>query len=163
MEAFAAYLSHTDHELGRLFDRLRALGELDNTLVVVLSDNGASSEGGPDRLAQRRARCGTRCPARSRRRPSASTRSAGRGSTTTTRGDGRSRATRPFRRWKRETHEGGVADPLIVHWPDGIAARGEVRHQYVHAIDLLPTILDAIGIEPPTEVAGVDAEARSTA
>jgi Sulfatase len=61
----------------------------------------------------------------------------------------------PFRRWKRETHEGGVADPLIVHWPDGFGARGEVRHQYVHAIDVLPTILDAIGIGAPAEVGGV--------
>jgi arylsulfatase len=61
----------------------------------------------------------------------------------------------PFRRWKRETHEGGVADPLIVHWPAGIAARGEVRHQYVHAIDIVPTLLDVIGVEPPTVVGGV--------
>ena len=56
MEAFAAYLSHTDHEIGRLFARLEAMGELDNTIVVVLSDNGASSEGGLDGFAQRRAR-----------------------------------------------------------------------------------------------------------
>ena len=61
----------------------------------------------------------------------------------------------PFRRWKRETHEGGVADPLIVHWPAGIAARGEVRQQYVHAIDLTPTLLEVIGIEAPSTVAGV--------
>src|SRR5690606_458707 len=61
----------------------------------------------------------------------------------------------PFRRWKRETHEGGVADPLIVHWPAGIAARGEVRHQYVHAIDVLPTLLDVIGVDPPEVVDGV--------
>jgi arylsulfatase len=61
----------------------------------------------------------------------------------------------PFRRWKRETHEGGVADPLIVHWPRGIAARGEVRNQYVHAVDVLPTLLEVIGIDPPTVVDGV--------
>jgi arylsulfatase len=60
----------------------------------------------------------------------------------------------PFRRWKRETHEGGVADPLIVHWPRGIAARGEVRGQYVHAIDILPTLLDTIGVEPTNEIDG---------
>jgi arylsulfatase len=61
----------------------------------------------------------------------------------------------PFKRWKRETHEGGVADPLIVHWPNGIRALGETRHQYVHAIDLLPTLLDMTGIEAPTEIGGV--------
>ena len=61
----------------------------------------------------------------------------------------------PFRRWKRETHEGGVADPLIVHWPRGIAARGEVRNQYVHAIDILPTLLEVIGLDMPEQVDGV--------
>ncbi len=62
----------------------------------------------------------------------------------------------PLRRWKRETHEGGVADPCIVHWPRGIAVRGERRRQFVHAIDVLPTILDAIGITPPAQIGGVE-------
>ena len=154
MEAFAGYLSHTDHELGRLFDRLDAMGELHNTVVMVLSDNGASSEGGPtgslndgrvwnalprtvEEAAERLDDIGG--PRLHNNYPWGWTVA---GNT-------------PFRRWKRETHEGGVADPLIVHWPAGIAARGEVRHQYVHAIDLTPTLLDVIGIEPPATVAGV--------
>jgi arylsulfatase len=62
----------------------------------------------------------------------------------------------PFKRWKRETHEGGVCDPFIVHWPDGIAARGEHRRHYGHAIDLVPTILEAIGIEMPAVIDGVE-------
>ena len=112
-----AYLSHTDHELGRLFDRLRALGELDDTLVMVLSDNGASSEGGPigslndvrvwnalprtvEEAAERLDEIGG--PRIHNNYPWGWTVA---GNT-------------PFRRWKRETHEGGVADPLIVHWPD---------------------------------------------
>jgi arylsulfatase len=61
----------------------------------------------------------------------------------------------PFRRWKREVHEGGVADPCIVHWPRGIRARGELRHQFAHAIDVLPTLLELIGVEAPAEIAGV--------
>ena len=61
----------------------------------------------------------------------------------------------PFRRWKRETYRGGVSDPLIVHWPKGIKAKGEVRTQYAHAIDLLPTVLEALGIEAPTSIKGV--------
>ena len=154
MEAFAGYLSHTDHELGRLFDRLAELGELDDTLVIVLSDNGASSEGGPvgslndvrvwnalprtvEEAAERIDEIGG--PRLHNNYPWGWTVA---GNT-------------PFRRWKRETHEGGIADPLIVHWPAGIAARGEVRQQYVHAIDLLPTILDVIGIEPAAEIGGV--------
>src|SRR5262249_40338583 len=61
----------------------------------------------------------------------------------------------PFRRWKREVHEGGVADPLIVHWPRGIRAKGEVRRQYVHAIDVLPTVLEVAGIAAPDAIDGV--------
>ena len=61
----------------------------------------------------------------------------------------------PFRRWKRETYRGGTSDPFIVSWPKGIAARGEVRSQYCHAIDMVPTVLDALGIEAPTAIRGV--------
>jgi arylsulfatase len=60
----------------------------------------------------------------------------------------------PFRRWKREVHEGGIADPLIAHWPRRLTGRGGVRHQYVHAIDLVPTILDAAGVTPPPIMGG---------
>jgi hypothetical protein len=61
----------------------------------------------------------------------------------------------PLKRFKRDTHEGGVADPLIVHWPKRLG-EGGTRHQYVHAIDLLPTLLDLIGIEPPAEIGGIE-------
>ena len=61
----------------------------------------------------------------------------------------------PFRRWKRETYRGGISDPFIVHWPKGIKAKGEVRTQYAHAIDMVPTVLDALGIEAPTSIKGV--------
>ena len=61
----------------------------------------------------------------------------------------------PFRRWKRETYRGGISDPFIVHWPKGIKAKGEVRTQYAHAIDMVPTVLEALGIEAPTSIKGV--------
>jgi arylsulfatase len=61
----------------------------------------------------------------------------------------------PFQRWKREVHEGGVADPFIIHWPRGIQAKGEFRDQYVHAVDVVPTVLEMLGIEPPQEIKGV--------
>ena len=51
----------------------------------------------------------------------------------------------PFRRWKRETYRGGISDPFIVHYPNGIQAKGEVRTQYTHAIDMVPTVLDVLG------------------
>ncbi len=154
MEAFAAYLSHTDHEIGRLTARLEAMGELDNTILVLLSDNGASSEGGPTGSLND----GRVWNALPRTVEEADERLDDIGGPRihnnypwgwTVAGN------TPFKRWKRETHEGGVADPLIVRWPRGIDAAGEVREQYVHAIDVLPTLLAAIGIDVPTEVRGV--------
>ena len=61
----------------------------------------------------------------------------------------------PFRRWKRETYRGGVSDPFIVSWPQRIKAGGEVRTQYAHIIDMVPTVLDLLGIEPPKAIRGV--------
>ena len=61
----------------------------------------------------------------------------------------------PFRRWKRETYRGGTADPFLVHWPKGIKAKGKIRHQFAHAIDMAPTVLEALGVEAPTQIRGV--------
>jgi arylsulfatase A-like enzyme len=155
MEAFAAMLSHTDAQLGRVVAELEARGELHNTLIFVLSDNGASSEGGLTGSLND-ARVWNMVP---RDVPEALERLDEIGGPRihnnypwgwTVAGN------TPFRRWKREVHEGGVADPLIVHWPAGISDPGETRHQYVHAIDLAPTIYDATGINPSTHVAGVE-------
>jgi arylsulfatase len=157
MEAFAGFLSHADAQVGRVVDFIERLGELDDTVIVVLSDNGASSEGGPtgslndvrvwnglprtvEEAADRIDEIGG--PRIHNNYPWGWTVA---GNT-------------PFRRWKRETHEGGVADPLIVHWPRGIAsaARGGVRRQYVHAVDLAPTILELVGVDAPAEIDGVE-------
>ncbi|HKY13559.1 MAG TPA: arylsulfatase [Microthrixaceae bacterium] len=155
MECFAAFLSHTDAQIGRVLDFLATTGDLDDTVVMLLSDNGASSEGGPtgsindarpwnlaerpldEALAQIDDIGG---PWIHNNYPWGWTVA---GNT-------------PFRRWKREVHEGGVCDPLIVSWPAGIAARGEVRRQYVHAIDLVPTLLELVGVEPPDVVDGIE-------
>jgi hypothetical protein len=154
MEVFAGFLSHTDHHLGRLLDFLRARGDLDNTIVMVVSDNGASAEGGP---------AGTTNEAQFfNNAPETLEDSLARideigGPTTfnhypwgwTWAGN------TPFRRWKRETYRGGASDPFIVSWPQGIAAKGEVRTQYAHIIDMVPTVLDVLGIEPPATIRGV--------
>ena len=152
-ECFAAYLSHADHHVGRVLAFLEELGELDNTLVFALSDNGASSEGGetgsindarPWNLAERPVE-------------EAIARIDEIGGPTvhnnypwgwTVAGN------TPFRRWKREVHEGGIADPLVVSWPARLTARGEIRRQYVHAIDLVPTILEVAGVTPPSSIDG---------
>jgi len=153
-ECFAAYLSHADHHVGRVLDFLAETGDLDNTFVMVLSDNGASSEGGPTGSVND----GRAWNLAERPIEEAVARIDELGGPTlhnnypwgwTVAGN------TPFRRWKREVHEGGVADPLVVHWPAGMGARGEVRRQYVHAIDLVPTLLDVIGIDAPAAIDGV--------
>jgi arylsulfatase len=153
-ECFAGYLAHADHHLGRLLHFLRELSELDNTLVFVLSDNGASSEGGPlGSLNDLRTWNVAGTPVEE---SLARLDEIGGPFTHNNYPWGWTVAgNTPFRRWKREVHEGGVADPLIVHWPRGIRARGEVRRQYVHAIDIVPTVLDVIGREAPVELNGV--------
>jgi arylsulfatase len=64
-------------------------------------------------------------------------------------------ANTPLRRYKQNTHGGGIRDPLVMSWPRGIAARGELRPQFCHASDLVPTLLDIVGVEPPATIAGV--------
>lgn len=154
MEVFAGFLEHTDHYIGELVAFLKEIGEYENTMIMLISDNGASSEGGPtgsvnenkffnnvpDNLQQNLAAIDDiGGPKYFNHYPWGWTHA---GNT-------------PFRRWKRETYRGGVADPFIVTWPRGIKARGEVRTQFCHAIDMVPTVLDALGLQPPTRIRGV--------
>ncbi|MCC6174962.1 MAG: arylsulfatase [Chloroflexi bacterium] len=154
MEVYAAFLSHTDHHIGRVIDFLEDLGQLDNTLIFVTSDNGASAEGGPNgNVNQVFFPNGYQATLDDNLSmldewgspttyPNYSWGWAWAGNT-------------PLRRWKRYVHQGGMSDSLIVHWPRGIRAKGEVRGQYTHAIDLVPTVLDALGIEPPDSIDGI--------
>ncbi len=154
MEVFAGFLEHTDHHIGELIAFLKELGEYENTLIMVISDNGASAEGGPsgsvnenkffnnvpDSLEQNLAAIDDiGGPKYFNHYPWGWTHA---GNT-------------PFRRWKRETYRGGTTDPFILAWPKGVKSRGEIRTQYAHAIDMAPTVLDALGIEPPTHIRGV--------
>jgi arylsulfatase len=153
MEVFAGFLSHTDYHYGRLFEFLRTIGEFDNTLIMFISDNGASAEGGPtgsvnenkffnnvpDSLEQNLAMIDEIGGPNTFNHYAWGWTFAG---------------NTPFRRWKRETYRGGISDPFVVHWPAGIQAKGEVRTQYAHAIDMVPTVLDALGIDPPTTIRG---------
>jgi arylsulfatase len=154
MECFAAFLSHADAQIGRLVAFLEELGELDDTLIVLVSDNGASAEGG-ERGSINDARLWNGMAA-GRRELRARIDEIGTATAHNNYPWGWTMAgNTPFRRWKREVHEGGIADPCIVHWPRGIAARGEIRHQFAHAIDVAPTILDLVGITPSDELNGV--------
>lgn len=155
MEVFAGFLTHTDVQLGRLVAALEATGRLDDTIFVLLSDNGASAEGGPH------------------------------GSTNELRfivdlhedlehnlehlddlGGWRSynhypwgwalAGNTPLRRWKRYTWEGGVRDPLVLRFPSATPDPGALRAQYCHAVDVAPTILDLCGVEMPERVRGIE-------
>jgi arylsulfatase len=153
MEVFAGFISHTDAQIGRLLSFLEETGDLDNTLVVAISDNGASAEGGPHGTLNE-ATFFNRVP-ESVEENLARIDELGSPTTFNHYPFGWAWAgNTPFQRWKREVHEGGVADPCIVHWPKGIKARGEVRGQYVHAIDITPTVLELLEIDPPKEIKG---------
>ena len=149
-EAFAAFLDHTDDQIGRLVAALEHLGALDNTLIMLLSDNGASQEGGqfgvlhewkyfnfvvesPDDAVARLDDIG------------------GPDSHTNYPWGWAQAGNTPFKWYKQNTHEGGVHVPLIVHWPRRIppADRGGLRDQFHHVNDLVPTIYDLLGVTPP--------------
>ena len=128
MAIHAAMIDRMDRDIGRVLDQIRAMGVFDNTLIFFLSDNGASAEimvrgDGHDRAADPGSAATYLC--------------LGPGWSTT--------ANTPFRRHKTWVHEGGIATPLIVHWPQGISARGEFRRNPGHVIDLVPTILEVVG------------------
>ncbi len=128
MAVHAAMVDRMDQEIGWVLAQVRAMGAYDNTIVLFLSDNGASAEmmvrgDGHDQTAE----CGT-------------------GATFLSLGPGWSTmANTPFRRHKSWVHEGGISTPLIVHWPAGIAAYGELRHTPGHLIDIVPTLLELAG------------------
>ena len=156
MENYADYMSHTDHHIGRLLDSLAASGELDNTLVMyIVGDNGASAEGGLEgTFSELASLLGIQLGLKS----------------TIDRIDEIGGPTSephvpvgwawamcaPFQ-WTKQvaSHFGGTRNPMVVHWPRGIQAKGQRRTQFHHTIDVVPTILEACKIPEPKEVNGI--------
>jgi arylsulfatase len=158
MEVYAGFLEHTDHHIGRLLDALADLGVLEDTLVyAIIGDNGASAEGTPhgcfnelvilngafglettEFMADRIGDFGT---------PAAYNHYA----------VGWAHAMDTPYQWTKQvaSHWGGTRNGTIVSWPNGIAAQGEVRHQFHHVIDVAPTVLEVAGLPHPTFVHGV--------
>lgn len=153
-EAFAAMLEHTDAQIGRLIDNLKALDAWDNTIFVLLSDNGASQEGGPTGvLDEMRYYNGLRQDV-----DSAMARLddvGGPNSSTNIPWGWAQAGNSPLKWYKQNTHGGGVRDPLILRWPGRLAGAGGTRDLFCHVIDLMPTLLDALGLTPQAEIAGV--------
>ncbi len=155
MEVYAGFVDHTDAQIGRVMAALRELDVCEDTLVMFLSDNGASSEGGPR---------GATNTERFRNTMNQSVAEMlediddlGGPSTDPHYAMGWSQAgNTPFKRWKRDTHRGGNTDPMIVHWPARVTDPGSVRTQYHHVTDIYPTLLELAGLPVPSRVNGVD-------
>ncbi len=147
-EVYAGFSEYTDAQVGRIVDYLEESGQLENTIIFYCADNGASGEGSPngsvnegkvfggypDDVAQNLTmvdKLGT--PDTYGHYPT---------------GWAMAFST-PYRMFKRYVYQGGVCDPMVVHWPAGIAAKGEVRHQYHHATDIVPTILEVCDVTMP--------------
>ena len=154
MEVFAGFLTHADHQIGRLLEFLTTTGQLDNTLIMVISDNGASAEGGPTGTTNE-AQFFNNAPEPLEDSLKAIDELGGPNHFNHYPWGWTWAGNTPFRRWKRETYRGGASDPFIVSWPKGIKARGEVRTQYAHIIDMVPTTLELLGIQPPATIRGV--------
>jgi arylsulfatase A-like enzyme len=152
-EVFAGFSEYTDHQVGRIVDYLEQTGQLENTLVFYCADNGASGEGSPHgSVNENKFFNGWPDEMEENLRQLDE---LGSPNTYNHYPTGWAFAfSTPFRMFKRYSYQGGVCDPLVVHWPKGIRARGEVRHQYHHAIDIVPTILDCCGLEFPTTLNG---------
>ncbi len=131
MAIHAAMIDRMDREIGRVLDQVKAMGAWDNTIILFLSDNGTSAElivrgDGNDRSAAPGSAGSFLCL-----------------------GPGWSSAgNSPFRLHKIWTNEGGVSTPLVVHWPKGISAKGELRHDIGHVVDIVPTLLEVAGVKP---------------
>ncbi len=157
MEAFAGMLTHTDAQIGRLIDYLEKSGQYDNTIIVFLSDNGASAEGGVD--GRFNGMCGQDVTVRAEHEidyayehlDEIGTELAFNHYPTGWANCGNT----PFQWYKIWAHEGGIKDPLIIRYPAGIADTGAVRGQYHHVTDITPTILDILGVEKPEYIKGV--------
>ncbi len=155
-EAFAAFLDHTDAQIGRLLDHLDRLGIAEDTIVVVASDNGASQEGRASGVMDEFRYFNDipeDLPSAYERLDDIGTRR----SFTNYPWGWAQVGNCPGKRYKQNTHGGGVRDPLIISWPNGIPAEsaGGVRHQFHHVIDLAPTLFEAIGVTPPDTLKGV--------
>jgi len=154
-EVYAAYSEYTDAQIGRIIDYLEQTNQIDNTVIIYAADNGASGEGTPngsvnenkyfngypDDLAENMKLINE----------------LGSPNTYEHIPTGWAAAfCAPFKMFKRYSNfAGGTCDPLVISWPKGIKAHGEVRHQYHHAVDIVPTILDICGLEMPEYYRGV--------
>ena len=153
-EVFAGFSEYTDAQVGRIIDYLEESGQLDNTIVFYCADNGASGEGSPNGSVNE-GKFFNAYPDEMKDNLSLIDK-LGSPATYNHYPTGWAAAfSTPFRMFKRYTYQGGLCDPLVIHWPAGMKARGDVRHQYHHCTDIVPTILDVCGVQMPDTYNGV--------
>lgn len=162
-EVYAGFVSFTDNEISRLIDYLENSGQLENTIVVVVSDNGASGEGGPNGSFNEN-KFFNNIPDDVKENLSRIDELGGPKSYNHYNTGWAWAFDTPFPYWKRFAgYEGGTADVCVLSWPKGLATKGEVRHQYMHAVDIVPTLYEMLGVKPPKmlkgyEQAGIEGE-----
>ncbi|MPT39520.1 MAG: arylsulfatase [Achromobacter sp.] len=154
-ETYSAFLEHTDNEIGRLADFLESIGQLDNTLIVLVSDNGASPEGGPTGAINMRKHMTHEQETVADALGKLDTIGSEYSFSHYPMGWAQVSNT-PLKWYKKDTHGGGIRAPLIMHWPAGITARGEIRTQFHHVVDIVPTVLDCIGVQAPKIHNGIE-------
>ena len=154
MAAYAAMLEHFDDHLARVIDQLRRSGELDNTIVMVMSDNGASQEGGPFGFVN--AMAPYNLVAEPMEEKIAKIGTLGGPDTHSNFPWGWAMAANtPLKRYKQNTHSGGIRDPFVISWPGKISDAGGTRHNFCHAVDIAPTLLDLLGLTAPSTINGI--------
>jgi arylsulfatase len=153
-EAFGAFLEHADAQIGRLIEALDGLGRLDNTIIMVLADNGASQEGGPFGVLHEMKFFNfmIETPEQAIERVDEI---GGPDSHANYPWGWAQAGNTPFKWYKQNTHEGGVHVPLVVHWPRGITDAGGLRSQFHFVTDIAATVYDIVGVEAPSEYRGV--------
>jgi arylsulfatase A-like enzyme len=153
-EVFAGFSEYTDAQVGRIVDYLEESGQLENTLILYCADNGASGEGSPNGSVNEGKIFGGYPDDEQQNLTMVD--KLGSPDTYNHYPTGWAMAfSTPYRMFKRYSYQGGVCDPLVIHWPAGFTARGEVRSQYHHSTDIVPTILEACGVEMPDVYQGV--------
>jgi arylsulfatase A-like enzyme len=155
-EAYAGFLDHTDHHIGRLISFLEGMGDLDNTIIFLLSDNGASQEGGPTGLMdEMKYFSGINEEDVDAIQPRLEEIGGPHSHSNYPWGWAQAGNT-PLKWYKQNTFGGGVRDPLIIHCPSRIKDRGGLRNQFHHVIDLVPTILEMLDVKPKESYRGYD-------
>ena len=155
-EAFAAFLDHTDDQIGRLVSGLRDADEFDNTIFILLSDNGASQEGGPFGVMHEMKFFNGILETPDQAIENIDDIGGAHSHTNYPWGWAQAGNT-PFKWYKQNTHEGGVHVPLIIHWPTGIEEkdRGSLRNQFVNVSDIAPTLFELLNIQAPETYKGI--------